>query len=111
MPYKEREIEKMYYSIGEVSKLLDVAPSLLRFWETEFDVIKPKKNKKGNRMFTQQDIKNLQTIYHLVKGRGFTLQGAKEYLKTDRKKIDTNLEMIDALKKIKHFLIDIKDKI
>lgn len=111
MPYKDREIEKMYYSIGEVSKLLDVSPSLLRFWETEFDVIKPKKNKKGNRMFTQQDIKNLQTIYHLVKERGFTLQGAKDYLKTDKHKIDNNLEMIDALKKIKHFLIDIKDKI
>lgn len=111
MPYKDREIEKMYYSIGEVSKLLDVSPSLLRFWETEFDVIKPKKNKKGNRMFTRQDIKNLQTIYHLVKERGFTLQGAKDYLKTNRKKIDNNLEMIDALKKIKHFLIDIKDKI
>ena len=111
MPYKERDIEKMYYSIGEVSKLLDVSPSLLRFWETEFDVIKPKKNKKGNRMFTRQDIKNLQTIYHLVKERGFTLQGAKDYLKTNRKKIDNNLEMIDALKQIKRFLIDIKDKI
>lgn len=77
MPYKEKPIEKLYYSIGEVSKMFNVNTSLIRFWEKEFDIIKPKKNKKGNRFFTKQDINNIQLIYHLVKDKGMTLSGAK----------------------------------
>ncbi len=81
MPYKETETVKLYYTMGEVSKMFDVNPSLIRFWEKEFDIIQPKKNKKGNRLFTDQDIENFRTIYSLVKQKGFTLQGAKATLK------------------------------
>lgn len=85
MPYKETESIKLYYSIGEVAKIFDVNASLLRFWEKEFDIIRPKKNKKGDRLFTQEDISNFRTIFHLVKERGYTLQGAKEKLKGAKK--------------------------
>ena len=78
--------EKRYYNIGEVAKAFEVNTSLIRFWEKEFDVLKPKKNAKGNRKFTPEDIKNLQLIFHLVKERGFTLEGAKIHLKEDKKK-------------------------
>ena len=81
MPYKEKETFKLYYSIGEVSEILNVNPSLLRFWEKEFDVIKPSKNKKGNRIYKANDLKNLKLIHYLVKERGFTLEGAKKKLK------------------------------
>ena len=81
MPYKEKPIEKLYYSIGEVADMFRVNVSLLRFWEKEFDILKPKKNKKGNRMFTTKDLDNLKIIYHLVKERGYTLEGAKKKLK------------------------------
>ena len=84
MAYKEKEIEKLYYSIGEVAEIFSVAPSLIRFWESEFELIKPKKNRKGNRQFTKEDIDNVRTIYHLVKEKGFTLKGAKVELKTDK---------------------------
>ncbi len=77
MPYKEKEIEKTYYSIGEVATKLGVATSLIRFWESQFTAIKPKKDKKGNRQFTKEDIKKLAFIYHLVKEKGYTLQGAQ----------------------------------
>ncbi len=73
MPYKEKEPEKLFYTIGEVSKLFKVNTSLIRFWEKEFDILKPKKNKKGNRLFTKEDLDNLHIIYHLVKERGFKL--------------------------------------
>ena len=78
--------EKRYYSIGEVAKAFDVNASLIRFWDSEFDILKPKKNAKGNRMFTPEDVKNLQLIYHLVKERGFTLEGARTHLKEGQKK-------------------------
>ena len=71
MPYKEKEIEKKYYTIGEVANIFNVATSLIRFWESEFDLIKPKKNRKGNRQFTKEDIQNVKLIYHLVKEKGF----------------------------------------
>ena len=82
MPYKEKVIEKKYYTIGEVAEQFNVATSLIRFWESEFDNIKPKKNRKGNRQFTKEDIENVRLIYHLVKERGFTLNGAKEMLES-----------------------------
>jgi len=77
---------KRYYSMGEISKAFNVNASLIRFWDSEFDVLKPKKNAKGNRMFTPEDVKNFQLIYHLVKERGFTLEGAKTHLKEGQKK-------------------------
>jgi len=81
MPYKEKEIEKIYYTIGEVADMFQVNTSHIRFWSNEFDVIKPSTNKKGNRLYTQSDIENLRKIYHLVKEKGFTLKGAKVELK------------------------------
>lgn len=110
MPYKERVIEKKYFSIGEVAEMLDVATSLIRFWESEFDIIKPKKNRKGNRQFTREDIDNVKLIYHLVKEKGYTLQGAKDLLKDGNDSLKEKVEIIDSLKKVKKFLIEIRSK-
>lgn len=103
--------EKLYYSIGEVADAFKVNTSLIRFWEKEFDVLKPKKNAKGNRKFTPEDIKNLQLIYHLVKERGFTLEGAKIHLKEEKKKTLSNFEIIRKLESIKAELIKIKNQL
>lgn len=103
--------EKRYFKIGEVAKAFDVNASLLRFWENEFDVIRPKKNAKGNRLFTQEDIKNLQLIYHLVKEKGFTLEGAKNKLKEKPEEIVSNHEVIVRLDKIKNELLRIKNQL
>lgn len=109
MPYKEKKIEKLYYSIGEVARMFDVNTSLIRFWEKEFDVIKPKKNKKGNRFFTKQDIKNLELIYHLVKERGMTLNGAKKKLKENKEDTNNNFEVIRSLEEVKKILLQLKE--
>jgi DNA-binding transcriptional MerR regulator len=101
--------EKRYYAIGEVAKAFGVNTSLIRFWEKEFDIIKPKKNAKGNRKFTPEDIKNLKFIYHLVKERGFTLEGAKTHLKEEKKKTLDNFEIISKLEGIKNQLVKIKN--
>ncbi len=103
--------EKRYYSIGEVAKAFEVNASLIRFWEKEFDVLKPKKNAKGNRKFTPEDIKNLKFIYHLVKERGFTLEGAKTHLKEERQKSMDAFEIINKLEDIKSQLIKIKEQL
>ena len=103
--------EKRYYAIGEVAKAFAVNTSLIRFWEKEFDVIKPKKNAKGNRKFTPEDIKNLQFIYHLVKERGFTLEGAKQKLKKNPESIFNNHEIITRLEAVKAELIQIKNQL
>lgn len=108
MPYKERVIEKKYFSIGEVAEMLDVATSLIRFWESEFDIIKPKKNRKGNRQFTRDDIENVKLIYHLVKEKGYTLQGAKDLLKNGNDVLKEKIEVIESLKKVKSFLKEIR---
>lgn len=100
--------EKLYYSIGEVSKAFGVNASLIRFWEKEFDVLQPKKNAKGNRKFTPQDIKNLELIYHLVKERGFTLEGAKIHLKEGKKETLSNFDIIRKLENVKAQLIALK---
>jgi DNA-binding transcriptional MerR regulator len=86
MPYKEKEIEKLYYTIGEVAQMFNVNTSHIRFWSKEFDVIRPATNKKGNRLYTQSDIENFKKIYHLVKEKGFTLKGAKTELKEAKQK-------------------------
>jgi DNA-binding transcriptional MerR regulator len=111
MAYKEKEIEKLYYSIGEVSEMFNVAPSLIRFWESEFELIQPKKNRKGNRQFTGEDINNVRTIYHLVKEKGFTLQGAKEMLKNDTQSVKDKMEVIDSLRRIRSFLVEVREKL
>jgi len=111
MPYKEKKVEKLYYSIGEVAELFKVNASLIRFWEKEFDVIKPKKNKKGNRFFTQQDIENIRLIYHLVKERGMTLTGAKKKLRENREDTNNNFEVIKTLNQIKAMLLEIKESL
>jgi DNA-binding transcriptional MerR regulator len=110
MAYKEKEIEKLYYSIGEVAEMFTVAPSLIRFWESEFDIIKPKKNRKGNRQFTKEDIDNVRTIYHLVKEKGFTLQGAKEMLRNDSQAVKDKMEMLDSLRSVRKFLVELREK-
>ena len=109
MPYKEKEIEKQYYTIGEVAAIFDVAPSLIRFWETEFEQLKPKKSKKGNRQYTPKDIEELRTVYHLVKERGFTIQGAREVLKNKSVQTKEKIEIIDSLEKVRAFLVGIKE--
>jgi len=111
MPYKQKETIKLYYSIGEVAELLNVNASLIRFWEKEFDSIKPKKNKKGNRLFIQKDIEHLKVIYHLVKERGYTLQGAKEKIKNNPDEVGANAIVVQKLNKIRKFLLDIKNEL
>jgi DNA-binding transcriptional MerR regulator len=116
VPYKETDIKKLYYTIGEVSDMFDVNTSLIRFWESEFDVLKPKKNNKGNRLFTPDDIEHLKVIYNLVKEQGLTLEGAKKYLKENKKQISHQVknqrtqfgEIEEKLKKIKATLIDLR---
>ncbi len=102
---------KLYYSIGEVAKAFNVNASLIRFWDGEFDILKPKKNAKGNRKFSQDDIKNLSLIYHLVKERGFTLDGAKTHLKENQKKTLDKFEIISKLESIKNELQKFKGEL
>jgi DNA-binding transcriptional MerR regulator len=111
MPYKEKKVEKLYYSIGEVAEMFQVKPSLIRFWEKEFDIIKPKKNKKGNRFFTVQDIDNFRLIFHLVKEKGLTLQGARKKLKENKEDTTNNFEVIKTLSEIKSLLLEIKESL
>jgi DNA-binding transcriptional MerR regulator len=111
MPYKEKKIEKVYYTIGEVAEMFDVNTSLIRFWEKEFDVIKPKKNKKGNRLFTKQDIDNFHIIYHLVKERGMTLKGAQKKMKDNKEDTVNNFEVVKTLKSIREVLLEIRENL
>lgn len=109
MPYKERKVEKVYYSIGEVAEMFKVNTSLIRFWEKEFDIIKPKKNKKGNRFFTREDINNFHLIFHLVKERGLTLKGAQMKLKENKQDVQSNFEIVKTLQDIKSMLLELKE--
>lgn len=116
MPYKEKKIEKKYFSIGEVAFTFKVAPSLIRFWEKEFEILSPQKNRKGNRQYTNSDILNFKLIYHLVKEKGYTLQGAKEFLKENKNQPQVIQakepnEIKDSLLKLKGFLIELRDKL
>lgn len=108
MPYKKREIEKVYYRIGEVAEMFGVNHSLIRFWEKEFDIIKPYRNKKGNRFFTKKDVENFHIIFHLVKERGFTLQGARDKLKTNPGETTDHAAIVRNLQNIKSFLLELK---
>ncbi|WP_129713884.1 MerR family transcriptional regulator [Pedobacter sp. SYP-B3415] len=111
MPYKEREINKMYYTMGEVTEMFGVNASQIRFYEKEFDILQPKKNKKGNRLFTPEDIENLKIIFTLVDEKGFTLKGAKEHLKNNKGDVKETQKIIDSLERIKSFLLKINDEI
>lgn len=111
MPYKEREIVKSYYPIGEVAEMFNVNTSMIRFYEKEFDVLQPKKNAKGNRLFRPEDINNLKIIFNLIKDKGFTLQGAKDFMKKNKKEVDEQQKVVDALEKIKSFMIDLKEQL
>ena len=99
--------EKSYYSIGAVAEMFHVNQSLIRFWENEFDIIKPKKNAKGDRLFRPEDIKNLQLIYHLLREKKFTIEGAKEFLKKN-KKADERFAAVQSLRRLKEFLLEMK---
>jgi len=107
----DKETPKLYYSIGEVSQMFNVNTSLIRFWEREFEILRPKKNAKGNRLFTQEDLENLKIIYHLVKERGFTLDGAKKKMRENKNGVDHNVKVIDSLKKIRMFMEELRDQL
>lgn len=102
--------EKLFYSMGEVSEMFDVNPSLLRHWETQFSVLRPKRNKKGNRLYTPQDVENLKLIYHLVKEQGMTLEGARKALKRKRAERGTNrdMELLERLQRVRAMLEEVR---
>jgi len=111
MPYKERDITKLYYSMGEVTRMFDVNASQIRFYEREFEILQPKKNKKGNRLFSSDDVENLKIIFNLVKEKGFTLQGAKDYLRSNKTEVKENQKVIDSLERLKQFLLEVKEQL
>ncbi|MBW8331398.1 MAG: MerR family transcriptional regulator [Prolixibacteraceae bacterium] len=111
MPYKKPKIEKVFYSIGEVADLFGVNTSKIRFWENEFDILKPHKNNKGNRMFTPEDIENLKLINHLLKERGMTIKGAQKKLKENKEDTLQNFEVVSRLQEIRQMLVDIKEEL
>jgi DNA-binding transcriptional MerR regulator len=99
--------EKLYYSIGEVSEMFGVNPSLIRFWEKEFNIIHPQKNKKGNRVFTAKDIDTIRLIYNLVKEKGYTIQGARDHLANHKSEAEKKIEVVKSLQEIKGFLMEL----
>ena len=109
MPYKAKRVEKLYYSIGEVAAMFDVNSSLIRYWEQQFDIIKPRKNKKGNRLFTQSDIDSFHLIYHYVKERGMTLKGAQQKLAENREEAVQNFEIVKRLQEIRSALLTLRE--
>ena len=106
-----KQTEKLYYSIGEVAGMFDVNTSLIRFWEKEFSVIKPHKTQSGKRMFTSKDVDNFHMIYHLVKEKGMTLNGAKQVLKEKRDEAEAKFEIVKSLKNIRERLVSMKTKL
>ena len=101
----------MYYTMGEVTEMFNVNASQIRFYEKEFDILQPKKNKKVNRLFTPEDIENLKIIFNLVDEKGFTLKGAKDYLKNNKSDVKENQKIIDALEKLKGFLVNLSQEL
>ena len=99
---------KLYYSIGEVAEMLGVAPSVLRFWETEFDCIRPTKNRRGSRSYTQHDIELLQRIHYLTRNCGYTLEGAREQMR-QRPVEDPKMEVVKNLQEVRSFLVELKE--
>jgi len=111
MPYREKKVEKLDYQIGEVSEMFSEPVSTIRFWENEFEILRPKKNNKGNRLFMQEDIRNLKLIHHLLREKGMTIDGARKYLRNNRGDADYRQEIADTLRNIREILLDIKDEI
>ena len=111
MAYKEKEVEKLYYSIGEVADMLNVNTSLLRYWEKEFEVLKPKKTAKGDRLFTKKDIEKIKLIFHLVREKGFTIEGARIQLKSKFEDSQKKFRINEKLQKIRGFLVELKDQL
>lgn len=111
MPYKEPKIEKIYFSISEVAEMLGVNASLIRFWDKEFAILKLQKNKKGNRLFTKEDIQQLRVIYHLVKEKGMTLRGAQSLLQKNREGTTKTGEVVERLIHIRQQLADIRKEL
>lgn len=111
MAYNPNKDLKLYYSIGEVAQMFDVNESLLRFWEKEFSIIKPKKNSKGTRQYRKEDLDNIRLIYHLVKEKGLTLQGARQKLKDNKESTIQTFEVITRLQEIKEELLNIKKEL
>ena len=109
MSAAERKSKKIYYTMGEVSEMFDVNPSLIRFWEQKFDILKPDKNKKGNRLFTPKDVENLKLIYHLVKENGMTVAGAAKRLRQNREGVSRDLEIIEKLQRVRSLLLDVRE--
>ena len=107
----ERKNRKIYYTMGEVSEMFDVRPSLIRFWEQKFDILKPDKNRKGNRLFTPKDVENLKLIYHLVKENGMTLAGAAKRLRENKKGEERDLEVIEKLQGIRSLLLEVREEL
>ena len=103
--------EKLFFKIGEVAKIFNVNISAIRFWEKEFDILKPKKNKKGNRLFTQRDMENLKIIHYLLKERGYTVEGAKKKLKENKNDTINNVEIVSYLKDIRSFLVQLREQL
>lgn len=104
--------KKLYYSMGEVAEMFDVTPALIRHWESQFDCIKPHRNKKGNRLFTPEDVEKLKHIYHLVKERGMTLKGANQVLKRGKKDEATQeMELLERLQKIRATLVEVREEL
>jgi DNA-binding transcriptional MerR regulator len=110
IPEDEILFQKQYYSIGDVAAMFKENTSLIRYWENEFSILKPKKNKKGDRFFRPEDIKNLKMIYHLLRERKYTIEGAKEFIKNNKAAGEKH-EMIESLEKIKSFLIELKNNL
>ncbi len=108
VPEDEVLFQKQYYSISTVAKWFNVNASLIRLWENEFDILKPKKNRKGDRLFRPEDVKNIQLIYHLLRQRQFSMEGAKKYLSGNKKDIEVNQQLTDSLTKLKSFLLELK---
>ncbi|HWB27039.1 MAG TPA: MerR family transcriptional regulator [Chitinophagaceae bacterium] len=108
VPGDEELFQKLYYPISQVAKWFNVNTSLLRFWENEFDILKPRKNRKGDRMFRPEDIKNLQVIYYLLRQRKFSIEGAKKYIKQNKSRAEVNIQLIQSLTKFRSFLLELK---
>ncbi|MBO7194440.1 MAG: MerR family transcriptional regulator [Alistipes sp.] len=104
--------KKLYYSMGEVAEMFDVTPALIRHWESQFDCIKPHRNKKGNRLFTSEDVDKLKHIYHLVKERGMTLKGANQVLKRGKKdEVAQEMQLLERLQKIRATLVEVREEL
>lgn len=105
------EVTIKYYNIGEAARMFKVATSLIRYWESEFDLLDPGKDEKGNRQYTEEDIEKLRLVYHLVKERGFTLKGAKKVLEDGAEGARKELELLESIKKVRSLLVELKSKI